>query len=313
MILVLNSGRITHKERVARAVNNPFDLICILRNHQVDTLVCGGNNHETRELLLSLGVSVIDNVACSVSTIAAALERGTLRPGYGLLTGGPLNAQNRRAISTDDLSLTAEGSETLSTRAVVDCLDCEERSCLKGESCRFSLSRSEDNRVEVNQMLESAADISYETERTLCRVAELVYFFLEMKYKRIGIAFCSELLEQTRVLAGVLRRFFEVFAVCCKVGEAGADRRKWGSDVDALGIESVPCNPLGQAEILKRFDSQVNVIVGLCVGVDCVFTQASSVPVTTLFVKDRMLANNPIGAVYSDYYLAEIVRHKADF
>ena len=48
-------------------------------------------------------------------------------------------------------------------------------------------------------------------------------------------------------------------------------------------------------------------IVGLCMGADCVFTARSEAPVTTLFVKDRSLANNPIGAVYSEYYLRESV------
>jgi uncharacterized metal-binding protein len=43
-------------------------------------------------------------------------------------------------------------------------------------------------------------------------------------------------------------------------------------------------------------------------GVDCVFAQTSRVPVTTLFVKDRSLANNPIGALYSDHYLKEALR-----
>jgi uncharacterized metal-binding protein len=161
-------------------------------------------------------------------------------------------------------------------------------------------------------MLESAADISFETERLLCRVAELVYFFLEMQYKRVGIAFCLELLDQTRVLAGVLRRFFEVFAVCCKVGDFIVDQHEIWSEFDTLGLESAPCNPLGQAEILHNFGAEINVLVGLCIGVDCVFTKASKVPVTTLFVKDRMLANNPIGAMYSDYYLAEIARYKGD-
>ena len=68
------------------------------------------------------------------------------------------------------------------------------------------------------------------------------------------------------------------------------------------------CNPAGQVELLERFGSDINILVGLCMGVDCVFTSRSCVPSTTLFVKDRMLAHNPIGAVYSDYYLKELVK-----
>jgi uncharacterized metal-binding protein len=60
--------------------------------------------------------------------------------------------------------------------------------------------------------------------------------------------------------------------------------------------------------MLNSIGSDLNVIVGLCVGVDCVFAKASEAPVTTLFVKDKSLANNPIGALYSDYYLKEAAR-----
>ena len=315
LILALNTGRIAYEEMVTQTINNPFDLISVLKNFQVDTLVCGGNNRETRESLLSLDVSVIDNVACSVAQTVDALQRGTLQSGYGLLTRSSPHRAKARVVPIHPSPLNAgkQSPEVASASPPIDCLDCQERSCLKGESCQFSVSRSSTRtRSSTNQMLESAADISYETERVLCRVAELVYFFLEMKYKRVGIAFCVELLDQTRVLAGVFRRFFDVFAVCCKVGDTGTDQQGARSEFDELDLETVSCNPLGQAEILNRFGSQVNVIVGLCIGVDCVFTQASKVPVTTLFVRDRMLANNPIGAMYSDYYLAEIARHKAD-
>ena len=37
-------------------------------------------------------------------------------------------------------------------------------------------------------------------------------------------------------------------------------------------------------------------------GHDLLFTEHSHAPVTTLVVKDRILAHNPLGAVYSKYY-----------
>ena len=68
----------------------------------------------------------------------------------------------------------------------------------------------------------------------------------------------------------------------------------------------VACNPIGQADILNKAEVDFNVLIGLCIGTDCIFTQLSNAPVSTLFVKDKSLANNPIGAVYSDYYLKEV-------
>ena len=38
--------------------------------------------------------------------------------------------------------------------------------------------------------------------------------------------------------------------------------------------------------------------LGLCVGHDSLFYQYSEARVTTLVVKDRVLAHNPVGAIY---------------
>ena len=61
------------------------------------------------------------------------------------------------------------------------------------------------------------------------------------------------------------------------------------------------CNPVGQADLLNRAKTDLNIICGLCVGHDVVFTKISKAPVTTFIVKDRVLAHNPVGAVYCQY------------
>ncbi|MBR3690180.1 MAG: DUF1847 domain-containing protein, partial [Eggerthellaceae bacterium] len=42
-----------------------------------------------------------------------------------------------------------------------------------------------------------------------------------------------------------------------------------------------------------------NVIMGLCVGHDSIFTRHSDAPCTTFVVKDRMLGNNPIAVLHT--------------
>ena len=51
--------------------------------YRIDTVVCGGISLEERELLNTCVPSVIENVACSAEDALAALEGGTLRPGFG--------------------------------------------------------------------------------------------------------------------------------------------------------------------------------------------------------------------------------------
>jgi len=131
-----------------------------------------------------------------------------------------------------------------------------------------------------------------------------------MRYRRLGVAFCIELLEQTEVLVRLLRRFFEVHPVCCKVGGMFFDDLL-EEDRDPTGFRHVACNPLGQARVLEGLGTDLNVIVGLCVGADCLFARASKAPVTTLFVRDKSQVNNPIAAIYSEYYLDEVSRVSA--
>jgi uncharacterized metal-binding protein len=56
-----------------------------------------------------------------------------------------------------------------------------------------------------------------------------------------------------------------------------------------------------QAQLLNVAGTELNILCGLCAGHDAVFGMASKAPVTTLIVKDRVLAHNPIGAVYCQY------------
>jgi uncharacterized metal-binding protein len=58
-----------------------------------------------------------------------------------------------------------------------------------------------------------------------------------------------------------------------------------------------------QAEMLNRAGTELNLIVGLCIGHDILFTQHSDAPVSTLVVKDRMSGHNPIAPLYSAYFL----------
>jgi uncharacterized metal-binding protein len=62
------------------------------------------------------------------------------------------------------------------------------------------------------------------------------------------------------------------------------------------------CAPLCQADILNQAGTDLNVMIGLCVGHDALFARHSAAPVTTLVVKDRVLGHNPAAALYSRYW-----------
>jgi uncharacterized metal-binding protein len=185
----------------------------------------------------------------------------------------------------------------------IDCIDCLDRVCLSGGTCPGTVPDLHCARWsgEHTQILDVAADIAFETERRLCRVAEFVHFCHGMGYQHVGVAFCVQLYRETKILTHLLRRFLRVSAICCKIGGQRLDE-----DVDATNGQHIACNPVGQAAELNRAGTDINAMVGLCMGCDVVFTRHSVAPVTTLFVKDRCLANNPVGALYSHYYLTEL-------
>ena len=47
--------------------------------------------------------------------------------------------------------------------------------------------------------------------------------------------------------------------------------------------------------------TDLNIILGLCLGHDITFSMHSKAPVTTLIVKDRRTGNNPAAALYNAY------------
>jgi uncharacterized metal-binding protein/predicted Fe-Mo cluster-binding NifX family protein len=308
VVLVLDHGRVTVRETIRQPIHDRVELVSLVREHRIDTLICGANSTGTRESLLESELTLVENVAGSIPEVVDAVERGTLRSGYGLLTrphSSKLPPAPKTAASTHDES--PQTAVEFDEPPAEDCLACSEPVCLNGGRCVRPSGEILPASPEIIRMLEAAADITFESERELCRMAELIYFVIEMGFRRVGVAFCIDLIEPTRILCGVLRRFVDVFAACCKLPNSSANTGNIEEPgFEPIGWRDLPCNPLGQASVLKQFGSEFNVLVGLCMGADSVFVRASAAPVTTLFVKDRMLANNPIGAVYSEYYLKEI-------
>lgn len=310
MIVVLRRNRARTEDIATLADQSVLDLAKVLTDCKIDIVVCGGITRQEREFLLTRRIQVIDNVVGTKDELLAALSAGAVHPGFGLSASSRGVSIPEAAPSLSDNQVSPSAVQ----RAVgpLDCLACQNRVCLKGESCCAAEGLVSETTTdgESQQQLEASLDIACEEERTLCRLSELIYFCLEMRYRRVGLAYCVDLQEPAEILVRVLRRFFKVHPVCCKIGGHVASDPMLAPP-EARGRRrpsQVACNPIGQADALNRIGTDMNVLVGMCMGSDCIFTRFSDAPVTTLFVKDRSLANNPIGAIYSDYYLKEAMQ-----
>ncbi|MFW9973522.1 MAG: DUF1847 domain-containing protein, partial [Candidatus Odinarchaeota archaeon] len=63
----------------------------------------------------------------------------------------------------------------------------------------------------------------------------------------------------------------------------------------------ISCNPVAQALLLNKTKTDMNIIIGLCVGHDVTFTHMSEAPVITLIAKDWVLPHNPSETLNSFY------------
>ncbi|MBN1628370.1 MAG: DUF1847 domain-containing protein [Thermoleophilia bacterium] len=135
------------------------------------------------------------------------------------------------------------------------------------------------------------------------RIEDTMDFARRMGWRRLGIAHCIGLMKEARAAREIfLAGGFEVCTVCCKTG--GVDKEKLGlRDEEKVhpGRFEVVCNPVAQAALLARAGTELNVVMGLCVGHDSIFFMHSKAPVTVLVAKDRVLGHNPVAALYTSH------------
>jgi uncharacterized metal-binding protein len=136
------------------------------------------------------------------------------------------------------------------------------------------------------------------------RVEDTIALAKLMGYQKIGIATCLGLLEECERLVAILKaQGFTAISVCCKAGSI--DKKELGlkeEDKVRPGTFEPACNPIAQAEICNVLETEMNIIVGLCVGHDMLFNKHSKAPVTTLVVKDRVTGHNPVAVLYGQNF-----------
>jgi uncharacterized metal-binding protein len=139
-----------------------------------------------------------------------------------------------------------------------------------------------------------------------CRIKEIIEFCNQLGYKKLGLGFCVGLKDEARVLTDILEKNgFEVVSVGCMagaptLGDVGLEEYR--------GASTKACNPIMQAEVLNKEKTELNIMLGLCVGHDILFIKYSRAGVTPLVVKDMALAHNPVAALYTSqsYYKKQL-------
>jgi uncharacterized metal-binding protein len=136
---------------------------------------------------------------------------------------------------------------------------------------------------------------------TKTRIEELIEFSKRMKYKRLGLAFCSGLAREASLLTDILESHgFEMVTATCKVGGIPKEAIKVKEKEKVrIGQFEPMCNPITQAKLLNKAKTDFNIMLGLCVGHDSLFLKYIRGLTTVFAVKDRVLGHNPIVALYT--------------
>ncbi len=163
-----------------------------------------------------------------------------------------------------------------------------------------------------NKEMAQAVAKTWKDYGKLTRVEETVLYAKLRGFKKLGIAFCVGLSEEAEKMTNVLlNEGFEVTAVCCMCAALCSDDVDLPDEDKVIpGYRQPMCNPIGQAAILDDEGCDLIILIGLCVGDDTLFIKHAKAPVTVLAVKDRVLAHNPLGALYTSRHIYTRIKTK---
>ncbi len=139
------------------------------------------------------------------------------------------------------------------------------------------------------------------------RLKDTIEYAKGMGYSKLGLAFCVGLHAEAEEIAKILIDYgFKVVSVCCKTGsvpktKVGVPEEYTMFSKTGYPIGTITCNPAAQALLFNKTKTDLNIIIGLCVGHDITFTHLSNAPVTTLIAKDRSSPHNPAACLLNHY------------
>jgi len=120
------------------------------------------------------------------------------------------------------------------------------------------------------------------------RIDEIIAFAREAGVNRIGLANCITFEKEAKQLEILLSDAgFTVTRANCKLG-----RMPYKEILP--GYPGISCNPAGQVKTMENAGTEMNLVMGLCIGHDMLFNAHSRVLTTTLIVKDRKLQHHTL-------------------
>ena len=160
------------------------------------------------------------------------------------------------------------------------CAGCGSAACCEGEDGPFPEScptRDLDRDAAIGaysagdgELARHAARVEARGYGRLTRVEEIMDFARRCGFSRLGVAHCIDLRREAAVVRRVFEaNGFEAVSVACKAGALPKEALGLtNAEKVAPGEVDSMCKPIGQARLLADAETELNVLLGLCVGHD---------------------------------------------
>ena len=188
---------------------------------------------------------------------------------------------------------TQHGCMSHDMEKTMTCCPCKENELQENAKARYQ-------EPENHTIAYSAALVEAEGYGQLCRMEEILLFARRAGYRKLGLVFCVGLKNEAKTVNRILTaNGFDVVSVACKNGSVPKSFLGLTDEQTVSGCaDETMCNPIGQAMAMNEAKTELNILLGLCVGHDTLALKYLDAPVTVLAVKDRVTGHNPLAAVY---------------
>lgn len=133
------------------------------------------------------------------------------------------------------------------------------------------------------------------------RAEEIIMLAKVSEFKKLGLAFCLELQNEAALYTDILEKNgFETAAVCCKAGGIPKEQIGITAKEKVIGPESeeTMCSGLIMAEILNSEKTDMNILMGICVGQDSLFYKYADAFTVPFVVMDRVYGGATMEGIY---------------
>jgi uncharacterized metal-binding protein len=191
-----------------------------------------------------------------------------------------------------------KGLKTCPTTSLIDLIKAGERAYHDPAVREFARLAS----IQEAECYIGRGETPYYPHASKTRIQEICEFADKIGARKLGLAFCIGLSHEAKIVTEILTvQGFDVVSVICKVGRMSKETELGLSDEEKIrpGTRESACNPIVQAHILNAAGTDLNILLGLCVGHDSLFLKYAEAYTTVLAVKDRVTGHNPLAAIYN--------------